>query len=123
MPGTHLLVTGNPENGFTFYGPVTPNDPDLDEFTDRELAGQYWWHIPLTPPPYEQAAADAQPELVARIAREVTGSFTDALHDAVRAHARREGGTVINAVVAAQIAYLLEHGETDATLLPLYAPF
>jgi hypothetical protein len=46
-----VLVTGKPTDGFTFYGPVTPNDPELERFTDMELSGQDWWYCPLSPLP------------------------------------------------------------------------
>lgn len=46
--GTHVLVTGTPSEGFTFIGPVTPNDPDLEHYTDIDPKPDYWWYAKLT---------------------------------------------------------------------------
>lgn len=42
-----LLVYGDPAEGFTYVGPVTPNDPELDLFVDTELRTVTWWYVPL----------------------------------------------------------------------------
>lgn len=42
-----LLVYGDPVEGFQFIGPITPNDPDLDEFVERELHNVTWWYAPI----------------------------------------------------------------------------
>ena len=47
--GTHVLVVGSPSDGFKFIGPVTPNDPALEHYTDRVLpSSEYWWYADLT---------------------------------------------------------------------------
>lgn len=43
-----VLVVGNPADGFRFIGPVTPNDPALDEYVETELRNETWWYAPLT---------------------------------------------------------------------------
>ena len=48
MSGTHILVSGNLVDGFSFIGPVTPNDPTLDRYVDTELNGQEWHYVQLT---------------------------------------------------------------------------
>jgi hypothetical protein len=42
-----VLVYGDPAGGFQFVGPVTPNDPDLEDYIERELRGVSWWYVPL----------------------------------------------------------------------------
>lgn len=54
---THVLVTGDLVTGFTFIGPITPNDPILDEYVDTELRDQHWAYIELTSLP--DAVAEA----------------------------------------------------------------
>ncbi len=52
-----LLVWGDPAAGFTYVGPVTTNDPDLEAFIERYLHDRYWWYVPLTS--LAQATAEA----------------------------------------------------------------
>ncbi len=48
IPGEQvLLVTGDPGSGFRYIGPVTPNDPDLDEYIETNLRDEYWWYLPV----------------------------------------------------------------------------
>jgi hypothetical protein len=42
-----VLMYGDPSDGFNLVGPVIPNDPELEEFTDRELRDAYWWYVPM----------------------------------------------------------------------------
>lgn len=50
---THLLVYGNPVDGFTFIGPITPNDPELEAWIENHLAGETWWYAPLKRPEWK----------------------------------------------------------------------
>jgi Helix-turn-helix len=61
---SHLLIVGTPADGFRYIGPVTPNDPDLDEYIDRELRDEYWWLVELDPLPVEE-----EPDLRKMLAR------------------------------------------------------
>lgn len=46
MVDTYTVVTGNPVDGFTFYGPFT--DPeDANEWADDNLRNLDWWVIPI----------------------------------------------------------------------------
>lgn len=40
-----VLVVGDPATGFELIGPVTPNDPALERYTDRELRHTTWWYM------------------------------------------------------------------------------
>lgn len=42
-----VLVVGNPIDGLTLYGPSTANDPQLEDFIERELNQETWWYAPL----------------------------------------------------------------------------
>lgn len=53
-----MLVYGSPDTGFAHVGPVVPNGPDLEAFTDVELRDTYWWYVPYASLP--QAAEDAR---------------------------------------------------------------
>lgn len=53
-----LLVYGNPAEGFTYVGPVTPNDPDLDHFVDTGLRNVTWWYVPLRTLPEVSAESE-----------------------------------------------------------------
>ncbi len=47
-----VLVSGNPVDGFTFYGPVpTTENPELERRAEREFpdSGATWWYAPLIP--------------------------------------------------------------------------
>lgn len=46
-----VLVTGTPTEGLKFIGPVTPNDPDLEYYTDVDPKPEYWWYAALAPLP------------------------------------------------------------------------
>jgi hypothetical protein len=43
-----MLVYGNPADGFTYVGPVVPNDPELESYIETELHDQYWWYVSFT---------------------------------------------------------------------------
>jgi hypothetical protein len=58
MQGTHVLVVGNPADGFRFYGPITPNDPALELFIETELRNEDWWYAELRPLPAMLAPAE-----------------------------------------------------------------
>lgn len=44
-----IVVTGNPVDGFTFYGPTQANSDEVGFLTDIVLDGQDWWYAPLIP--------------------------------------------------------------------------
>jgi len=50
-----LLVWGTPADGFTFMGPMIPNDPAMEAWIERELNNEYWWYVPLKPPAWTTA--------------------------------------------------------------------
>jgi hypothetical protein len=41
----HVLVVGNPAEGFRLIGPVVPNDHKLEQVTDIVFKDQYWWYL------------------------------------------------------------------------------
>lgn len=43
-----VLVTGNPQDGFNYYGPLQSGD-DIDA-EDRALRNEYWWICDLHDP-------------------------------------------------------------------------
>lgn len=51
VTGSHVLIVGNPAEGFSYFGPVVPNTPHLDEYIDRELRNETWWLVKLNPLP------------------------------------------------------------------------
>lgn len=53
-----LLITGNPVDGFFFYGPFAVA-PDAIEWAERNHSDQEWWSAPLIDPDrYEQENGD-----------------------------------------------------------------
>lgn len=59
----HVLVVGNPFDGMQVFGPVTPNDPDLEEYIEREHHDDYWWLVTLGKIPVEPIPLDVQDEI------------------------------------------------------------
>ena len=49
MYKTTIVVTGNPVDGFVFYGPWDNSDAAVDGAEDMRLAGD-WWIAPLADP-------------------------------------------------------------------------
>jgi hypothetical protein len=50
MAEQKLLVWGDPVSGFTYMGPMTPNDPAMETWIETNLSDEYWWYVPLKPP-------------------------------------------------------------------------
>jgi hypothetical protein len=47
--GTHIVVTGNPVDGFTFYG-VFKTAEDANDWAELRLNGKEWWVAALVHP-------------------------------------------------------------------------
>jgi hypothetical protein len=45
---THLIVTGNPLDGFTYHGPYSSSEAAVAGAADR-FDGADWWVVPVTP--------------------------------------------------------------------------
>jgi hypothetical protein len=82
-----VLVAGTPADGFTFYGPVTPNDPALEAFTENELHDTYWWYCQLQPLPGTSPILETIETFVAAMESADLAAFpTDEQDDIKRAY-------------------------------------
>lgn len=46
MDSTHIIMNGDPEEGFTFYGPFGSADEAV-EWGERHEGMTSWWVVPL----------------------------------------------------------------------------
>jgi hypothetical protein len=53
MPKKYILITGDPVDGFFYYGPFDTND-DAVAYADDEQHGMDWWVAELQPPKKEE---------------------------------------------------------------------
>lgn len=58
MMGLHIIITGNPVNGFRYIGPFKTADHAIDA-AERFLSGVEadWWIAPLEGEPREEVTA------------------------------------------------------------------
>ncbi|GLY33422.1 hypothetical protein [Kineosporia sp. NBRC 101731] len=50
-----VLVHSDPATDFTLIGPITANDPRIEEYIDTHLRDTPWWYVPLQPVPTPQS--------------------------------------------------------------------
>lgn len=48
-----VLAHGSPSDGLTLIGPIVPNNPDMEEWIERNLGDDYWWYLPVEAPEWK----------------------------------------------------------------------
>ena len=101
----HILITGNPVDGFIYTGPFDTSDAAIQAADD---SGSDWWIAELaTPEPDPRYDVDG---LKALAYGDVdTGRQPLDLDDLVHDAASAQGSEVNNAGIDSQVDYLVEH--------------
>jgi hypothetical protein len=105
-----LLVWGTPADGFTYMGPMMPNDPAMEAWIERELRDQYWWYIPLKPPAW--TTIDEDDYLVSWKINEAARDPREAAQLALESMQQPTTATVFEVTDSSGVTTIIDLGET-----------